>query len=199
MTRLIARLLTALAVLVVAGCGSVPVSDAPLPLAADVDLDRFTGAWYVLGGRLTSFEDGAHNAIEHYARDGETRMATTFAFRRDGFDGPCKRYRPTGFVQPESGNAIWRMQFVWPLRLDYRILELAPDYSRVVIGREARDYVWIMARSPEIDAAAWTELVERIASWGYDPESIRRVPQRWPSPHGVDDPRCPESLVAGGR
>lgn len=33
---------------------------------ANVNLDRFMGKWYVIAGRFTFVEKGAHNAIEIY-------------------------------------------------------------------------------------------------------------------------------------
>ena len=71
---------------------------------------------------------------------------TTFTFRKDGFDGELKRYTPRGFVRDGTGNAVWGMRFVWPIKADYRIAWLDRDYTLTVVGREARDYVWIMAR-----------------------------------------------------
>ena len=49
-----------------------------------------------------------------------------------------------------TGNAVWGMRFVWPVKADYRIAWLDRDYTLTVVGREARDYVWIMARRPQI-------------------------------------------------
>ena len=55
---------------------------------------------------------------------------------------------PVGTVVDTRSNAIWTMRFIWPFEADYRIAYLSPDYSQVIIGREKRDYVWIMARTP---------------------------------------------------
>jgi apolipoprotein D and lipocalin family protein len=78
-----------------------------------------------------------------------------------------------------SPNARWGMQFVWPIKADYRIVYLAPDYSQTVIAREKRDYVWIMARTPSIPEADYQRLVAFVASLGYDTTKIRKVPQQW--------------------
>jgi apolipoprotein D and lipocalin family protein len=53
-----------------------------------------------------------------------------------------------------------------------------------VIGREARDYVWIMARTPEIPAADYQRIVAFLKEQGYDVSRIQMVPQRW-APHGA--------------
>jgi apolipoprotein D and lipocalin family protein len=74
------------------------------------------------------------------------------------------------------------MRFIWPVKADYRIAWLATDYSQVVVGREARDYVWIMAREPSISQADFERLVAFIGQQGYDVSKIRKVPQRQDAP-----------------
>lgn len=169
-------LLLAAALLV--GCQST--QHPPLPLAEDVDLQAFMGDWYVIGGILTSFEDGAHNAVETYELREGGRVATTFRFRRDSFDGEVVVWEPTGFVREGTGNAVWGMQFFWPVRLDYRIVRHDEQAGIAVIGRQKRDLVWIMAREPELPEARWEAIVADLAAIGYDADVMRRVPQRWP-------------------
>lgn len=161
-----------------AGCQSSPT--IPVPPVAQVDLPRFMGDWYVIANIPTFIERGAHNAVESYRIDTDGSIATTFRFRADGFDGPEKVYHPRGFVQ-DSSNALWGMQFVWPIKADYRITYLDAGYSQTVIARQARDYVWIMARTPSISEADYATLVRHVADLGYDVNRLQKVPQRWPS------------------
>ena len=151
----------------------------PLRIAPHVDLQRFMGDWYVIASIPTFIEKGAHNAVESYRLADDGSIATTFTFRRDGFDGEPRRYTPTGFVADRASNAVWGMQFVWPIKADYRIVYVAADYSATVIGREKRDYAWIMARTPQLPEPEYRRLVELLDEQGYDVAKIRRVPQRW--------------------
>lgn len=155
---------------------------APLPPiepVASVDLERFMGRWYVIAHIPTFVEDEAFNAIESYALAEDGTIATTFSFNEGGFDGPRKEYTPTGYVWNEDTKAEWGMEFLWPFESEYLIVRLDDDYGITVIGRSARDYVWIMARSPEIPAERYDELVRWIGAQGYDLSKLRRVPQRW--------------------
>jgi len=176
-------ILAAIALLMFAGCSSVP--RPPVPLVAEVDLDRFMGDWYVIASIPTYIERDAWNAVESYHLDDDGSIATTFTFRKGGFDGPEKRYTPRGFVFDRSSNAVWGMQFVWPIKADYRIAYLSEDYGQTVIAREARDYVWIMARSPSLSDADYARLEAFVAAMGYDTTQLRKVPQRWPAPAGA--------------
>ena len=157
-------------------------SHAPLTTAPSVDLAKFMGDWFVIANIPTSIERGAHNAVESYRLAADASIATTFMFRDGAFDGELKRYCPRGFVRDTSSNAIWGMQFLWPIEADYRIVYVSPDYQRTIIGREKRDNVWVMARTPALGDAELQELRERVAKEGYDMAKYALVPQQWPEP-----------------
>ena len=122
-----------LAALGLTGCQSV--QHPPLAQVANVDLARFMGDWYVIANIPTFIEKDAYNAVESYRLAPDGSIATTFTFRAGGFDGKLKRYTPRGFVLDRTSNAVWGMQFIWPVKADYRIAWLAPDYSETVIAR----------------------------------------------------------------
>jgi len=87
-------------------------------------------------------------------------------------------------VRPDSLNAVWDMQFIWPIKAEYIIAWLDPAYSQTIVARNARDYVWLMARTPAISDADYAGAVARLQALGYAVDKLRRVPQRWPEPAG---------------
>ena len=144
-----------------------------------VELERFMGDWYVIANIPTPFEKDVYNAVESYELDEDGNVPTTFTFRDGGFDGKEKTYNPKGFPQAEENYAVWGMQFIWPFKADYRIVHLEDDYSVTIIGRNKRDYVWLMARTPEIPDETYDRLVRKIEAMGYDLADLRKVPQQW--------------------
>ena len=172
------RALTVFAPLLLASCSSV--SHPPLAHVSRVDLARFMGDWYVIASIPTFLEKDAHSAVESYRLAPDGTIETTFTFRAGGFDGKTKRYNPRGYVLDRESNAVWGMQFVWPVKADYRISYLDERYTLAVIAREKRDYVWIMARAPQIAQADYERMLEFVAAQGYDVARIRKVPQRGP-------------------
>ena len=162
--------------LLLAGCAA---KGPEMKTVSYVDLERFMGDWYVIANIPTFLEKGAHNAIENYAIDDDGTIDTTFTYRADSFDGKEKRYNPRGFVLDTETNARWGMRFLWPIKADYRIVYLDDEYSRTVIARQKRDFVWIMAREPSIPDDEYEELVSFVKSIGYDIKDLERVPQRW--------------------
>lgn len=150
----------------------------PIKTAEYVDINRFMGDWYVIANIPTFIETEAYNAIETYKLREENVVDTTFTFNKGGFDGKLKTYNPTGFVYDDPSNAIWGMRFIWPIKADYRIVYVDENYQNTIIGRNKRDYVWIMSRSPQIDDATYNNLVRIVEEQGYDTSKIRRVPQQ---------------------
>lgn len=170
------RFFTVLTGLLLAGCQS---ARPPMETVDYVDLERFMGDWYVIANIPTFLEEGAHNAVESYRLDEDGTIATTFTFRKGSFDGKLKTYRPRGFIVDSESNAVWGMQFLWPFKGDYRVIYLDEVYSTTVIGREKRDYVWLMARTPDITAMDYEQALNAIRRAGYDIDSLKRVPQNW--------------------
>lgn len=164
--------------LLLAGCAT---SLPPLKTAEKVDLKRYMGPWYVIACIPTFIETEAYNAIEDYRLAPDGTIDTVFTFNQGGFDGPPKRYNPRGFVVDRTNNSTWGMQFVWPIKAEFLITYVNADYSQTVIGRNRRDYVWIMARTPEIPESDYQRLLSELAVQGYDLTKMRRVPQRWPA------------------
>ena len=133
-----------------------------------VDIERFMGDWYVIANIPTYFEKNAYNPLESYRLDEDGSIATTFSFNAGSFDGEQKVFRPRAFVTDLVSNAVWGMQFVWPIKADYRIVYLDEDYQTTIIGRNNLDYVWIMARSPQISEQSYSELEKFVMALGYD-------------------------------
>ena len=165
-----------IALLLVTGCSATL---PPLKTVEKVDIGRFMGPWYVIACIPTFIEKEAYNGVETYRLDPDGSIDTVFTFNEGGFDGPPKRYNPRGFIVDGVNNSTWGMRFVWPFKAEYLITHLDADYSQTVIGRNKRDYVWIMARTPQIPEADYLRLVQDLEIQGYDIAKLRKVPQRW--------------------
>jgi apolipoprotein D and lipocalin family protein len=177
--KIIKPVFSLLAMFGLAACSN---THPPMKTVDYVDLERFMGDWYVIASIPTFIEKNAYNAIESYALDKDGNVATTFTFLEGGFDGEKKEYNPKGFVVNEKTNATWGMQFLWPIKADYRVVYLDDAYSQTVIARQKRDYVWIMARAPRIPEQDYDRLKSLLAGLGYDTRRLRKVPQKWKEP-----------------
>lgn len=155
------------------GCASTMPN---IPTVKQVDINRFMGAWYVIAAIPTAIEKESFNGIETYKRNDDGTIDTTFTFNKGSLSGPLKTYNPKGFVVEGTGNAVWGMQFIWPIKAEYLIAYLDDDYSQTIIARNARDYVWIMARTPHLSEQDYKILTDRVSAMGYDITKLRKVP-----------------------
>lgn len=172
--KIIQMLAAAVLMTVLSACSS----QQPMATVDKVDLPRFMGDWYVIANIPTFLEKDAFNPVESYALNEDGTIATTFTFNVGAFDGEEKVYHPQGFIRNSDTNAEWGMQFLWPIKADYRIVYLDEDYQYTVIGRNSRDYVWIMARSAQIPDQTYAELRALVIDLGYDPELLQKAPQQ---------------------
>ncbi|AVQ08820.1 TPA: lipocalin family protein [Xanthomonas vasicola pv. zeae] len=168
-----------LLLLTLAVYGSASASDvrAALPRAETVDVPRFMGDWYVIAHIPTRPERNAYDAVESYALRPDGRIQTTFTFRKASFQAPLKSLHPVGQVAKEGNGALWSMQFLWPFKAEYVIAWRDAGYTQTIVARSKRDYVWYMARTPQVSDADYQQAVQRIAAMGYDVSQLRRVPQ----------------------
>ncbi len=144
-----------------------------------VDIERFMGDWYIIANIPTFIEKRATNAMESYRLNNKGQIETTFTFYKDTPNGKKKVYKPIGFIYNKETNAEWRMQFVWPFKAHFLIIDLADDYSYTVIGVPSRNYVWVMARKPQLPDDTFLSITENLVEIGYDISKIQKVIQEW--------------------
>ena len=155
------------------------ISLTPLDTVPHVDIEKFMGDWYVIANIPTIIEKNAFNAIENYKLNSRGEIETTFSFYQDSPNGNKKVYTPKGYIYNKETNAEWRMEFLWPIKLPFLIIDLAEDYSYTVIGYPNREYVWIMSRNIELDEVTYGKILNNLELVGYDISKIKHVPQIW--------------------
>jgi apolipoprotein D and lipocalin family protein len=164
-----------LLIFMVTGC-SMPTK--PLKTVPSVNIKSFMGDWYVIAHIPAFIEKNAYNAIESYKLNEDGTIQTTFTFNEGAFDGERKKYNPKGFVIEGSNNAEWGMQFIWPIKAQYKIVYVDESYTNTIVARNALDYVWLMSRNktlPNDEVVKFTRLIDGM---GYNIENLRMVPQQ---------------------
>lgn len=139
------------------------------------------GDWYVIAYTPVFIDKNAYNGIETYKLKEDslanTIVNTTFTFNEGSFKGKKKEYNPTGFIVPNTENAVWKMQFLWPFKSDYRIMYVDENYQDTIIARKKRDLFWIMSRSKEISKVKLEEYLAMLKAEGYSIKDYRMMPQ----------------------
>ncbi len=158
-----------------AACSS---AHAPLQVVDDVDLDRYTGKWYEIASYPQRFQRGCVATSATYTRRADGRIDVLNECRNQSLDGELRRAEGVAWIaDPGESNAKLLVQFFWPFRGDYWIIELDDDYRYAVIGHPSREYLWILARTPSLEPALYARLLERIEAHGYALEPLERTLQ----------------------
>ncbi len=165
------------------GCSLFRESQPPVPRAANVDIARYSGPWYIIGAiPLPVVETGAHNPVETYTLNPDGSIATVFQFRKAAFTGELVTKVTHATIDENTHNAQWHVRTIWPLKQQYVVSYLEPDYSSAIVARDSRDYVWILSRSPRLSDARMADYRGRIAALGYDMSKFKVFPQNGAKP-----------------
>jgi apolipoprotein D and lipocalin family protein len=155
---------------------------APVRTVPFVDLDRYVGDWFEIARFPNRFQ-----------RECVGDVRTTYGRRPDGRIDVVNRCRTAqgeteargvARVVDDQGFARLKVRFapgwlswlpvVWG---DYWIIGLAPDYSWAVVGEPGREYLWILARDPQIGGEAMAAARAAARASGYDVERLEPTPQ----------------------
>ena len=151
--------------------------DRSLATVPSVDLQRYMGRWYDIASFPQRFQKGCRCTSADYEMTDKGYVRVLNACRKDGPEGKITTAKGKAFVVKGSGNAKLRVQFFWPFRGDYWIIDLAEDYSYAVVGEKKREYLWILSRTPKIDEGLYQAIVGRCAEKGFDVSKLVRTDQ----------------------
>lgn len=149
----------------------------PVETVEYVDLNKYAGKWYEIASYPQRFQKGCHCTTAEYTVTGKKYMRVENQCRRDSSRGKISKIQGKAFVVPGSGNAKLKVQFFWPFRGDYWIIDLAEDYHYAVVGNQSRKYLWILCRDPVMDDSTYNAILQRVAQKGFDPEKLHKTDQ----------------------
>ncbi len=160
--------------LLVFGCAGIPEGVRPVD---NFVIERYLGKWYEIARLDHSFERGLTSVTAEYSPrpDGGIRVLNR------GYLGAEKRWKQAEgkayFVnRPDQGYL--KVSFFGPFYGSYVIIELDQlHYSHALVCGPDKSYLWILARSPQIDEAILKRLAARAAALGFDTDKLIYVKQ----------------------
>jgi apolipoprotein D and lipocalin family protein len=137
---------------------------------ASVDVHKMLGTWYVVAVIPTPPEKGGYNPTETYTWDANKQVIKVdFTINKGSLDGPVKSIPQniyTGGYPTSTGK--WLASPFWPLKLDYTIMDLSPDYEYVVVGHRSRSWFWVMSRTTKLPKNIVDKALELGKENGFD-------------------------------
>ncbi len=158
-----------LSVAALGACTSVPDGVTPV---SPFELDRYLGRWYEIARLDHSFERGLSDVTADYRlqADGSVEVVNR------GYDGKKAEWREAvgrAVFLGERDVGSLKVSFFGPFYGGYHIADLdQPGYRWALVTGPDRDYLWILARTPELPAEVRERLVSKASALGFDTSKL---------------------------
>jgi apolipoprotein D and lipocalin family protein len=149
----------------------------PLETVSSVDLNKYSGKWYEIASFPQSFQKGCNCTTAEYVLTDRDYIHVTNRCNKDSVNGELDEANGKAFVVGGTNNSKLEVQFFWPFRGDYWIIELADDYSYAVVGHPNREYLWILSRTKTMKEDIYQNLLSKVKSKGFDITKLKKTNQ----------------------
>lgn len=173
-------LLRTLAALLLTGALAACSSSPPdgLTVVEGFDINRYTGRWYEIARLDHRFERGLSNVTADYELqdDNSVRVLNRgYHDEEQQWDETEGRAKFVG--DPDQGSL--KVSFFGPFYGGYHIIALDQEnYQWAMISGPTRDYLWILAREPVLDATVYDALLAQARTSGFPMEELIEVDQQ---------------------
>ncbi len=155
------------------GCVGVPKD---VDVIEGFELPRYLGTWYEIARLDHSFERGLDTVSATYSlREGG---GVTVLNRGRNAQGQWSEAKGKAFFvgKPEIGRL--KVSFFGPFYGAYNIIALdKQSYAWAMVCGPDKSYLWILSRTPVLDAAIQQQLVAQAKAAGFDTASLIFVKQ----------------------
>lgn len=142
-----------------------------------VDVQKYSGKWYEIASYPQRFQKGCHCTTAEYTLTDKGYLIVENRCNKGSVDGKQSYIKGKAFVEKNTGNAKLKVQFFWPFRGKYWIIDLADDYSYAVVSHPSKKYLWILSRKPKMDEVVYQQILSRLKEKGFDLDKIQRTVQ----------------------
>lgn len=167
-----------LAIASLSGCGLVPVDvGPPLKTVDQVDISRYMGTWYEIAKYPVPFENGCSGVTAEYSLNADGSVRVVNICRTADGQEVASQIEGIATVADPTTNAKLTVYFFFPFGAPYWIIDLDADYQYAVVGDPTRTFLWILSRTPTLDAVVYDQIVGRLPDLGYDPNRLELMKQ----------------------
>ena len=156
---------------------------ATKPTTVDsVDLDKYAGTWYEIGRLPMYFQRNcASDVTANYTEktDGSGIIVTNKCLDKDGSqivaEGLAKPADATGSKLKVTFLPTW-IRWLPIGRADYWVLARDTDYQTALVGTPDKDYLWLLARSPNVTQQTYAKYRQIAQDQGYNLKEFTLTP-----------------------
>ncbi len=155
-------------------------ASTPLETIPTLDVARYMGTWYEIAKYPNWFQRKCAQGTraDYRLEDTGQAVVTNRCSTADGETieamGLARQIGPVTSPKLQVRFApAWLsfLPFVWG---NYWVIDLDEAYQLAAISEPGRDYLWILARTPTVDATVYDALLARLAARGFDLKRLER-------------------------
>ena len=143
-----------------------------------LDIPRYMGKWYEIARMPHSFERNMDDVTADYTLNEDNTVRVVNRGKRDGTFSQAEGIAKLKYKDAYPVAGEFRVSFFRPFYGDYRIVELAPDYSSAIVTSSTKNYLWILSRTPQLSKETLEKYLAQIREWGFDVSALEYPKQK---------------------
>ena len=159
-------------------------AEVPVRAVQGMDIGRYVGTWHEIARFPNRFQKQcAGDVTANYTplTDGTLRVLNKCRLADGKYEQAVGVARK---ADPDLPNTVLKVRFapkwlawlpfVWA---DYWVVALDPEYGYALVGTPDHDYLWVLSRTPTLDAAVYEQLLTKAKAQGYDISRLQKTGQ----------------------
>jgi apolipoprotein D and lipocalin family protein len=162
---------------------AAPAALPPITTIAALDVPRYMGTWYEIAKFPNRFQAKctANTRAQYLAQtDGSVQVLNSCA-TADGsmIDALGKAHQVGAANSPKLKLRFAPAWLSWLPQVwgDYWVIDLDADYQLAAVSDAKREYLWVLSRTPQVNAKAYAALIERLKAQHFDVQKLERTAQ----------------------
>lgn len=155
--------------LILSACTSVPEGVDPV---SGFDVERYQGKWYEIARLDHDFEAGLTDVTAEYALNDDGTVAVI----NRGYSQESNSWEEADGKAKFVGDdemARLKVSFFGPFYGSYVVFGLdKADYQYAFVAGPSHEYLWLLARTPQISESVRSEFIEAAEQAGFETETL---------------------------
>ena len=157
-----------LCIVLLVSCTGLPDNGEPV---SQFDTEQYLGTWYEIARLDHSFERNLERVTATYGLNEDGSISVL----NKGFNTEKGEWRQAeGVAKPMGSSDIahLKVSFFGPFYGTYAVFELADDYSHAFVSGYNTDYLWLLAREPDVSAEVRQRFINESQALGFDTSKL---------------------------
>jgi apolipoprotein D and lipocalin family protein len=151
-----------------------PLKNSGLAPIASLDVPRYLGTWFEIAKYPNAFQKKCvADTSAQYSLQANGNLKVLNRCRQSNGEmteaiGEARQPGAKDSPKLEVRFAPAWLSFIPWVWGNYWVIDLDPAYQLVAVSEPQREYLWVLSRTPKVDAAAYAALTARLAGMGFD-------------------------------